>query len=316
MVPRTGRPWMTIPCFAGSSSRKPRTSRSVSSGPRSRAPRPALPRPRRERASGRGAPRSTAGALALPFRRLVQDSPQEPQAEDPHEAEHAPHQDDGEGNAPFGQRVREREAQGHERESRPPEREDEGLELAHADVAPDEAVDAREEERRNLNEDDDGHLGGRRREHVLRDAKVEPEEVRELKASREDQQVEEELDPTRDERVPAQSLVHAESPTVEHITDLATRTGDDFPRTTTVGLLDRILRSGIIPLSRRFASENYQVAEKMCLTRGKYCAGTPGLQADKEAQVLAEDGPRRSEAALSDRSMATEQIGNQGIYGS
>ena len=203
------------PAWTASSSRKPCTSRSVSSRPSTSraAARPNSPAPMK-RVGTRG-PSFPARPPALPLGGLVEDSPEEAHPEHPEETEVAAHQDHGDGHAKVPERGREREAHREEEDRGPREGEDERLELAHADVPPDEAVDAGEGERGNLQDEDDGQLLRRPGEIGRGNLEVESKEICEEETAREDQHVQDELEAPRN-GPDSHSFDHEMSPTLQH----------------------------------------------------------------------------------------------------
>ena len=90
------------------------------------------------------------------------------------------------------------EPQHRQDEGGPPERVDERLELVHPDVSPDEAVDARQGERGDLDRENDGELHGRLGARVRGQGEVEPQKVRAPEAGRENQKIDAELQSTCD----------------------------------------------------------------------------------------------------------------------
>jgi hypothetical protein len=130
----------------------------------------------------------------------VEVAPQDPQAEHAAEGQHRPHEDDREGDAPARQAVGDREAQDRQGEARPQCGVDERLDLAHPDVAPDEAVHAGQGERARLHEDDVRELLDRVAQLLSGHRELEPEQVRERERGDEDRQVQRELESSRHHR--------------------------------------------------------------------------------------------------------------------
>src|SRR5262249_35845236 len=88
------------------------------------------------------------------LRDLVEVPAKDAESEYSSEREDGPHQDDGQRNAPSSEARRKRQPKHRQDQPRPERRIQERLDLAHPDVAPDEAVDAGERERGELDQDD------------------------------------------------------------------------------------------------------------------------------------------------------------------
>ena len=152
-------------------------------------------------------PRKTLG-------RLVEVASEHAKPEDSAEGEDAPHQDDGERDLPSAELSRERQTEHPEDQPRPERGVEERLDLAHPDVAPDEAVDAREGQSAELDEHDVRKLLVGVGELFLRDRELEAKHVRQRERADEDGHVQRELDAPRQARLNALHVHWADSHTL------------------------------------------------------------------------------------------------------
>ena len=212
VVPSTRIPWITAPFFSGSSSTNPFTSRFVS-------PRPTISRaastPARPAPTRRVGTRSSLVAWVVLARRcveLVEEPPQHTQPENAAERQDGPHEDDRDGNPPAAEAIGQGQASRAQGQRRPQGGVEERLDLAQADVAPDEAVDAGEHERDELDDDDVGKLLEGLAELLLGHRKLETEQVGEHERPDEDRDVQGELDAPRQPRPQSTSWSQGQVP--------------------------------------------------------------------------------------------------------
>ncbi len=138
-----------------------------------------------------GAP-DIVGALAL--LPILEERP----AGDPHgqgrtEGEHGVHEDDRKGDAQRLKAVGERDPKDEQRHGRRAGRTHERADLGHADVTPDEAIDAEEAEGQELDADNEGKLALRVRERRRRNLEIEAQKVSEHEGGQQRREVETEL---------------------------------------------------------------------------------------------------------------------------
>ncbi len=184
-------PWITDPCFSGSSSTKPRTSSprsprvmiSLAASTPARACTDQQHVPREAVASGGAAP-------AVALETLEQRTADHAQPDHAAEREHRVDQRDRQRHPPLLECLRKCESQDDHRQQRPPRRLDEHGQLGEADVAPHERVDPRQQEGRELDQDDVGELAQALHEDALGEHEVEPEPVGNGEGQDQDENVE------------------------------------------------------------------------------------------------------------------------------
>ncbi len=125
---------------------------------------------------------------------LVEDPPQHPQAERAAEGERRVHQNDGQGDAPEVVGVRQPEAQEQEDRQRSARGLQEVRHLAQPHVAPDEAVDTGQGQRRELKQQNHWELDRHPVQLVRRNVEVEAQQVGQHEGAHQGGEVEEELD--------------------------------------------------------------------------------------------------------------------------
>ncbi len=159
---------------------------------------PGTPGPDEER---RHALAQALSSAVSPLDELVEVAPQNTETEDAAEGEHGSHDDDRERHLPLAEACRQRQPRDGEGEGRPDGGVEKGLHLAHADVSPDEAVDAGQRERPELDQDDVGKLLDGVAELLLGEGELEPEQVGQDERHDERRQVEDELKSPRQLRL-------------------------------------------------------------------------------------------------------------------